>query len=117
MLATAIIVFREVLAVALIVGIVMAATRGVAGRGSWISGGTAAGALGAVIVAAFAGAIASAAAGMGQEVFNAAVLFAAVVMLGWHNVWMTRHGRELTLARNPLGAAGPARTAPPRRAG
>jgi high-affinity iron transporter len=58
-----------------------------------------------VIVAAFAGAIASAAAGMGQEVFNAAVLFAAVMMLGWHNIWMTRHGRELAASANRLGAA------------
>src|SRR5437870_7633183 len=81
-LATAIIVFREVLEAALIVGIVMAASRGIRGRGGWVGGGVAGGILGAVIVAACAGTIASAAAGMGQEVFNAAVLFAAVGMLG-----------------------------------
>jgi len=105
MLATAIIVFREVLEAALIVGIVMAASRGIRGRGAWVSGGIAGGGVGAVIVAACAGTIASAAAGMGQEVFNAAVLFAAVGMLGWHNIWMTRHGREMAGAATRLGAA------------
>ena len=48
--------------------------------------------------------IAAAGAGMGQEVFNAAVLFAAVAMLGWHNIWMTRHGREMAGAATRLGA-------------
>jgi high-affinity iron transporter len=104
MLATAIIVFREVLEAALIIGIVMAASRGIRGRGGWIGGGVAAGVLGAIAVAASAEAIAGAAAGMGQEVFNATVLFAAVAMLGWHNVWMTRHGREMAGAATRLGA-------------
>src|SRR5712692_488611 len=112
MLATAIIVFREVLEAALIVGIVMAASRGVARRGWWIGGGIGAGILGAAAVAAGAETIAAAAAGIGQEVFNAAILFAAVAMLGWHNVWMTRHGREMTMAANRLGAAVRAGTQP-----
>jgi high-affinity iron transporter len=104
MLATAIIVFREVLEAALIVGIVLAASRGVARRGAWVSGGIAAGVFGAVLVASGAGTIQAAAAGMGQEVFNAGVLLAAVAMLGWHNIWMTQHGREMSLAANRLGA-------------
>ncbi len=112
MLATAIIVFREVLEAALIVGIVMAASRGVTRRGLWVGGGIAAGIFGAMAVAGGAESIAAAAAGIGQEVFNAAILFAAVAMLGWHNVWMTRHGRELTLAANRLGAAVRAGTQP-----
>ena len=112
MLATAIIVFREVLEAALIVGIVLAASQGVARRGSWVAGGIAAGALGAVAVAAGADAIAAAAAGIGQEVFNAGILLAAVAMLGWHNVWMSRHSRELTMAASRLGAAVRAGTQP-----
>src|SRR5260370_41341555 len=121
MLATAIIVFREVLEAALIVAIVVAASRGVARRGLWIGGGIGGGILGAGAVAAGAETIAAAAAGIGQEVFNAAILFAAVAMLGWHNVWMTRHGREMTLAANRLGAAvrpgpQPRLAAPPPRA-
>jgi high-affinity iron transporter len=103
MLPTAIIVFREVLEAALIVGIVMAASRGALGRGLWVSGGIATGVIGAALVAVFATAIAAAAQGMGQELFDAGILFAAVGMLGWHNVWMSRHGRELAANAVQLG--------------
>jgi high-affinity iron transporter len=103
-LATAIIVFREVLEAALIVGIVLAASQGITYRGAWILGGLAAGMGGAMLVAAGAGTIASAASGMGQEMLNAAILLAAVVMLGWHNIWMTSHGREMAVAANRLGS-------------
>src|SRR5579885_1124097 len=94
MIAVAIIVFREVLEAALIVSIVLAASKGTAGRGRWISGGVALGVVGACLVAAFATEIAAAVEGIGQELFNAAILFAAVGMLGWHNVWMGRHGKQ-----------------------
>jgi high-affinity iron transporter len=105
MLATAIIVFREVLEASLVVGIVLAASRGAAGRGFWVTGGIAAGVLGSAVVAACAGAIAAAVNGVGQELFNAAILFTAVVMMGWHNIWMNRHGRELVGAAATLGKA------------
>jgi high-affinity iron transporter len=111
-LATAIIVFREVLEAALIVGIVMAATQGVPNRGLWVGGGILGGALGAVVVAGFAETLAAAMQGIGQEVFNAAILFAAVAMLGWHNIWMRRHASELAGAANRLGAAVRAGTQP-----
>src|SRR5262249_18777980 len=39
------------------------------------------------------------------ELFDAAILFAAVGMLGWHNVWMSRHGRELAGTAVQLGNA------------
>ena len=95
MLGALIIVFREVIEAGLIVGIVMAATRGVAGRGRWINIGVTGGVLGAGIVAMFAGAISEAFQGAGQELFNASVLGVAVIMLMWHNAWMARHGREI----------------------
>jgi high-affinity iron transporter len=105
MLATLLLVFREVLEAALIVSIVAAATRGVPGRGAWIGAGMGLGLLGAVLVAAFAGGIAQAMSGMGQEWFNASVLMAAVVMIGWHVVWMARHGRELSIHMKSVGNA------------
>jgi len=105
MLAALLIVFREVLEAALIVGIVAAATKSVPGRGYWIVAGIAAGSLGAVAVAGFASTIAAAFAGGGQEVFTATVLFAAVTMLGWHNIWMSRHGREMAREMSALGTA------------
>lgn len=103
MLGSALIVFRESLEAALIVAIVMGATRGVTGRGRWIAGGMAAGVAGAAVLAAFAGTIADAVAGRGQEILNACVLFAAVTMLAWHNVWMAGHGRELTAQMRKAG--------------
>ena len=105
MLGTAIIVFREVFEAALIIGIVAAATREVRGRGLWIGGGVLLGVLGACAVAAGAGAIADMAQGSGQELFNAGVLIAAVLMLGWHNIWMARHGREMAAEMNQVGRA------------
>ena len=51
MFVSMIIVFREAMEAGLIVGIVLAATEGVAGRGRWIAGGVAAGIAGAGLVA------------------------------------------------------------------
>jgi high-affinity iron transporter len=104
MLGSALIVFREVLEAALIIAVVMGASRGAAGRGRWVSGGIAAGLIGAAVVAAFAGSIADAVEGRGQELFNAGVLILAVVMLMWHNVWVSAHGRALAARLRDLGA-------------
>src|SRR5260221_5723635 len=105
MLGALIIVFREVIEAGLIVGIVMAATRGVAGRGRWITIGIGGGVLGDGVVAMFAGVISDAFQGAGQELFNAGVLSIAVVMLMWHNVWMARHGREIADEMRRVGTA------------
>ncbi|HEX7272050.1 MAG TPA: FTR1 family protein [Casimicrobiaceae bacterium] len=104
MAGIAVLVFREVLEAALIVSVVFAATRGVPGRARWISAGIVAGVLGALAVALSAGFIADAAAGMGQELFNATVLFAAVVMIGWHAIWMATHGREMAMQMQAIGS-------------
>jgi high-affinity iron transporter len=105
MLGALLIVFREVLEAGLIVGIVMAATRGVPQRGRWVTIGIVAGVLGAGVVAMFAGAISDAFQGSGQELFNAGVLGIAVVMLMWHNAWMARHGRQIADEIRRVGAA------------
>ncbi len=103
MLSALLIVFREVIEAGLIVGIVLAATRGVPKRDIAVLSGVAAGVLGACLVAAFAGGLASLFQGSGQELFNAAILLLAVLMLTWHNVWMASHGREMA---RELKAAG-----------
>lgn len=105
MLAAAIIVFREVIEAGLIVGIVLAATRGVRSRTVYILGGIAAGIIGASLLAAFAGTLSNAFEGVGREIFNASILGVAVVMLGWHNVWMAQHGRELAIELTEAGQA------------
>ena len=105
MLAALIIVFREVFEAGLIVGIVLAVTGSVPHRNRWIGGGVLAGVLAACIVAAFTGALSQLFAGMGQELFNAAILGVAVVMLTWHNVWMAHHGREMAGEMRAAGQA------------
>jgi high-affinity iron transporter len=103
MLSSAIIVFREVLEASLIIGIIAAATRGLPGRNRWIVAGALGGAAGAVVVAAFTGQLANLADGTGQELFNAGVLGLAIMMLAWHNIWMSRHARELARDAKQLG--------------
>src|SRR4051812_46377588 len=105
MFGTALVVFRETLEAALIVGIIAAATRGIPGRGRWIAGGLAAGIVGSLLVAGGAEALSKVAEGMGQEVFNASILGVAVVMLAWHNIWMSSHGRELAVNAKQIGGA------------
>jgi high-affinity iron transporter len=95
MLGVAVIVFREVLEAALIIGVVAAASRGLSGRAGALGTGVGAGVIGAVLVAVFAGSITQAARGMGQEIFNAIVLGLAVLMLAWHCIWMAQHGAAM----------------------
>jgi len=104
-LAALIIVFREVFEAGLIVGIVLAVTRSVSRRNRWIGGGVLAGVAAACLVAAFAGVLSQLFEGMGQELFNAAILAIAVIMLTWHNVWMARHGKEIAGEMRAIGQA------------
>ena len=103
MLATAIIVFREVLEAALIIGIIAAATRAIPGRNRWLAAGIAVGLAGAGLVALGTERIAELASGVGQEIFNATVLGIAVVMLAWHNLWMSSHGAALAASARGVG--------------
>jgi high-affinity iron transporter len=104
-LAALVIVFREVLEAGLIIGVVLAASRGVAGRERLVVLGVLAGIAASTVVAAFAAQISSAFEGRGQELFTAGVLMLAVVMLAWHVVWMAQHARETTAKLRELGHA------------
>ena len=105
MLAALVIVFREVIEAGLIIGIVLAATKGVPRRSVWVGYGLLVGIAGACLVAAFAGQIASLFEGSGQDLFNASILALAVGMLAWHNVWMASHGRAIAQEIRKVGTA------------
>jgi high-affinity iron transporter len=105
LISTFVIVFRETLEAALIVAIVLAASKGIAGRTPWVVGGVFAGLLGAGVLALFAGGLADLFDGNGTEIFTATVLLLAVVMLGWHQVWMGAHGAELAGESKAVGKA------------
>lgn len=105
MFGPAIIIFRETLEAALVIGIIAAATRGVTGRSLWLALGVIAGVIGSAVIAGLTETIAGLADGSGQELFNAAVLGIAVLMLAWHHIWMSSHGAELARDAKQLGSA------------
>jgi high-affinity iron transporter len=103
MLATAVIMFREMLEASLIIAIVLGASRGIPGSGRWVAAGIGLGLLGAAVVAALADVASSLFSGNGQAVLNAVILLSAVAMLTWHNVWMSSHGRQLSSEVKGIG--------------
>lgn len=97
---SAVIVFREVLEAILIIVMVLGASRGLPRRGLWVAAGAFLGVVGASVVALFVSHFTQLVQGSGQAIFDACILFAAVLMLSWHNIWMARHGKEL---KNKVG--------------
>ena len=105
MFGTAIIVFRETLEAALFVGIMAAATRGLAGRSRWLTAGVLAGSAGALALAAGAEQISALADGVGQDLVNASILALALAMLTWHCVWISNHGARAAAEARALGSS------------
>jgi len=103
MFGPALIIFRETIEAALVISIVAAATRGVSRRTLFIVMGVVAGVLGSGVLAGLTETIGNLAEGSGQELFNAAVLGIAVLMLAWHHVWMASHGAELARDAKRVG--------------
>lgn len=103
MFGASLIVFRESLEAALLIGIIAAATRGLPQRNRWLALGIGAGLAGSLLVAAATQSIANLADGSGQELFNAAILGIAVLMIGWHNIWMASHGKEMAGKAKQVG--------------
>lgn len=100
-----VIVFREVFEIAIVVCVILAATRQVPGRGKYIAGGIGLGALSVAILAYFAEFIVGFAAHLGTHVFNAIVLFTAASLIAVSVVWMQQHGREIAAHMKALGAS------------
>lgn len=91
-----IVIFREILEIAIILGVVMVAAKELEHRNKWILIGLGSGVLGSLVVAFFAQAISNAAEGLGQELFNAMILLSASTVIGATALWMSKHARELT---------------------
>lgn len=103
MLSALIIVFREMLEMALVLGVLLAATGGMPGTRRWIGLGGLAGAGGAVLVALFMEELENAVTGDGEFLFNAAVLMLASVLIAWTVIWMSKHGREMSARMRHVG--------------
>jgi len=103
MMSALVIVFREVLEMALVIGVLLAATRALPESRRWIAAGAGAGLIGAVLFAVFMEEVESSFEGNGEFLFNAALLLLASLLLSWTVIWMSRHGRELSARMRRLG--------------
>jgi len=97
MLASSVIVFREIFEMALIICVIMAATKGLQKRIRYVCLGIMAGIVGSIIVAILASTVTAFAANMGKAVFNATILFLAAFLIGLSVIWMKRHAKTLTI--------------------
>jgi len=96
MTSALIIVFREMLEMALVLGVLFAATKGMRTGRHWINIGIVIGVIGAMLFALFMERIESAASGDGEFLFNAVVLAIASLLIAWTVMWMSKHGRDLS---------------------
>jgi len=105
MISSMVIVFREMLEMVLVVGVLLAATRGLAGSRFWIWLGIFGGLLGAVFLGLFMEQMESSFNGDGEFIFNAVVLLLASILIAWTVFWMSRHGREMGLRMKQVGGS------------
>jgi high-affinity iron transporter len=104
MLQISIIVFREVLEIALIVSIVLAATKNVQGRNKYIFSGLSLGVLGALFFALIMDNIAALFQGGGQKMFEGVVLLVSAAMIAWTVLWMKQHSKQVSGELKQAGA-------------
>jgi high-affinity iron transporter len=103
MFSAALVIFREVFEIVLIIGVVLAATRDMKARKRSIAGGIALGIFGSIIIAFCTGFIANLAHGAGQEVMNASILFIAAGFIGWTVLWMQKHAKTMKAKFTKVG--------------
>lgn len=96
MLQVFIVVFREIIEISLIIGILSAATKGILYRERYIAGGLMLGVLGSVALAYTMDNISSMVDGDGQEIFNGIVLILASLLITWTVIWMQKHSKSLS---------------------
>lgn len=97
MLQVFVIIFREILEITLILGLVLAATPDVKNRLTWIVSGIVLGIIGSTIIAVFTSVIAQSFEGVGQDYFNAGLVSTVTIFLVWTVIWMESNGKKLSL--------------------
>ncbi len=103
MISALIIVFREVLEAALVIGVLLAATQEVQASRRWILAGGLAGVAGALVVALFMSELEDSFSGNGEFLYNAILLAVAAALIAWTVIWMSRHGREMAARMRNVG--------------
>jgi len=105
MISSMVIVFREMLEMVLVVGVLLAATRGLTGSRLWIGLGVIGGLLGATFFGVFMEQMESSFDGDGEFIFNAVILLMASVMIAWTVFWMSKYGREMSQRMKQVGSS------------
>ncbi len=105
MISSMVIVFREMLEMVLVVGVLLAATRGMPGSRLWIGCGVLGGLIGAGFFGVFMEQMESSFDGDGEFIFNAVVLLLASVLIAWTVFWMSRHGRDMSQRMQQVGGS------------
>ena len=103
MLQIAIVVFREILEISLILGILTAATKEIPSRGKWILGGLGLGIFSSILLALSTNKISESLDGLGQEFFNGLILLTTSLMIGWTVLWMQKHAKSISGELRHLG--------------
>lgn len=102
MFKIALVVFRECLEIALLLGIILAVTKQIEKSRIYIIAGSMLGTVLAALFAFFARAMSVAFSGMGDEIFNTIVILLTVVLIGWTIVWMQGYSGKIRQDFNNL---------------
>lgn len=98
MFKIAVIIFRECLEIALLLGVIMAVTKPIKNSRTFIIGGILTGVVAASIFAFFAKSITEMFDGFGDEIFDSSVILLTAAIISWTCVWM--QGYTCRIRRN-----------------
>lgn len=102
MFKIALVVFRECLEIALLLGVVLAVTKQLEKSRIYIIAGVMLGTVSAALFAFFTRSITVAFSDLGDEIFNSGVILLTVALIGWTIVWMQGYGIKIKQNLNDL---------------
>lgn len=102
MFKIAVVVFRESLEIALLLGVILAATRTIHKSYIYIITGCLVGVVSAAIFAFFAGSITYSFNGLGDEILDSAIILFTALMISWTVVWMQGYSKRVSQNLNEL---------------
>lgn len=104
MLSIAIIIFREFLEIAIILGVISVALKDCAGKNKLFFAGACLGILGSAMLAIFIEQITNAFEGMGQEIVNSIIMSLAIALIIYTIIWMQSRSRKFSQEIKDRGA-------------
>lgn len=102
MFKIALVVFRECLEIALLLGVILAVTKQLEKSRIYIIAGVMLGIVSAALFAFFTRSITVAFSGLGDEIFNSGVILLTVALIGWTIVWMQCYSIKIKQNLNDL---------------